>query len=92
MAEVADLSRPFEDVALGSYQSCFVEDAADVAAQHPGLKRYLCYFIHRYLEFRIPEVEALAELAVGEEGWLGGVPREPCPLQLPALCTAAQQV
>jgi hypothetical protein len=28
-----------------------------------GPQRYLCYFIYRYLDFRIPEVTALASLA-----------------------------
>lgn len=26
-------------------------------------REYLCYFYHRHLDFRIPEVEALAEVA-----------------------------
>lgn len=29
----------------------------------PGRHRYLCYFLHRYLAFRLPEVQALAEIA-----------------------------
>jgi hypothetical protein len=28
-------------------------------------EEYLCYFYHRHLDFRIPEVESLAELAGG---------------------------
>lgn len=39
------------------------------AAQHPALtagrKRYLCYFLHRHLEFRLPEVTSLAEALLG---------------------------
>lgn len=29
-------------------------------------EEYLCYFYHRHLDFRIPEVESLAEMAGGE--------------------------
>jgi len=32
----------------------------------PGRQRFLCYFIHRHLAFRLPEVQGLAELAYGE--------------------------
>lgn len=37
----------------------------------PGMKRYLCYFLHRYLEFRIPEIEALAETVAGGQAGAG---------------------
>ena len=30
-----------------------------------GRCRYLCYFLHRHLEFRLPEVESLAAMAGG---------------------------
>ena len=33
----------------------------------PGLHRYLCFFLTRHLEFRIPEIEALAHAAVCEK-------------------------
>eukprot|EP00887_Chlorella_sp_A99_P004084 scaffold23.g4084.t1 len=46
--------------------------AGMLAGEHPallaGLKRYLCLFLHRFLEFRLPEVEALAGLAGGAPG------------------------
>lgn len=41
------------------------------SAGHPavtGLRRYLCLFLHRYLEFRLPEVEALVEAAMSRLG------------------------
>ena len=31
------------------------------AALTAGRSRYLCYFVHRHLEFRLPEVESLAQ-------------------------------
>ena len=54
----------YQEVALGSYRSTFTETGNE--PPQPGLKRYLCYFLHRFLEFRIPEIEALSELATGK--------------------------
>ncbi|GAB4813919.1 hypothetical protein N2152v2_000965 [Parachlorella kessleri] len=62
----------YQEVALGSCRSTFVE--AGNEPPQPGLKRYLCYFLHRFLEFRIPEIEALAELATGP--LLSAAPRD----------------
>ena len=31
----------------------------------PGRKRYLCFFLHRHLSFRLPEVQAVAEMLYG---------------------------
>ena len=33
------------------------------APSEPGGPWVLCYFLHRYLDFRVPEVESLAEMA-----------------------------
>lgn len=32
----------------------------------PGRARYLVVFLHRHLDFRLPELQSLAEIAYGE--------------------------
>lgn len=39
--------------------------AAAASPLTAGRRRFLCYFMHRHLEFRLPEIEALAALAEG---------------------------
>lgn len=40
-----------------------------------GRKRYLCYFMHLHLEFRLPEIESLAEAVRRRRGGsVGGPP------------------
>ena len=39
------------------------EQNADVSTVPADLRKYLCYFLHRLLDFRAPELEALASLA-----------------------------
>ncbi|KDD76298.1 hypothetical protein H632_c279p3 [Helicosporidium sp. ATCC 50920] len=43
----------------------------------PGMKRYVAYFVHRYVEYRLPEVEAAAGLCPGK--CLHGVICGQCP-------------
>ncbi len=64
MGDCDGVEPDFQEVQVGSYHAAFT-DASSQGAE-PPLKRYLCYFLHRYLEFRIPEIEALAELALGK--------------------------
>ena len=61
----------------------------------------LCYFLHRYLDFRVPEVDSLAELAGagGQIAWCepaatrraapGGCARCPCRRSAPPRAHAA---
>jgi hypothetical protein len=55
-------------VPLGLADAAVIDNGA--AAQHPALtagrKRYLCYFLHRHLEFRLPEITSLAEALLGD--------------------------
>ena len=55
----------YVDLPLGLLHAAVIPHGASAA--HPALtagrKRLLCYFMHRYLEFRLPEVQALAEAA-----------------------------
>jgi len=39
------------------------EQQADASTVPADLRKYLCYFLHRLLDFRAPELEALASLA-----------------------------
>ena len=58
------------DTQHGSQQTAAIrnngahEQQADGFADPEGLRKYLCYFLHRLLDFRAPELEALASLAV----------------------------
>jgi hypothetical protein len=42
--------------------------AGESSGSASSLQEYLCYFYHRHLDYRIPEIEALAQLA-GEHTW-----------------------
>lgn len=70
-ASAADLDRAhYEDLPLGLLHPTVLDHGT--AAGSPlaaGRRRYLCYFLHRHLEFRLPEVESLARLAAE---WQGG--------------------
>lgn len=61
-----EAAEEFCDVDLGTRSEVLPHGAE----APPGLQRYLCYFIHRYLEFRLPEVEALAQAARPPGRWL----------------------
>jgi hypothetical protein len=58
-------------------------EAAGSASSGDGVW-LMCYFLHRYLDFRVPEVESLAELAgAGEQiAWCGA----PCSAWQPGGC------
>ncbi|KAI7836781.1 hypothetical protein COHA_009361 [Chlorella ohadii] len=66
-AELQEDVALYADLPLGSASSLVLQngggDTPEGAALTAGRRRYLCYFRHRYLEFRLPEVEALADAA-----------------------------
>ena len=51
----------FGAVAYGSAHPHIVEHGSLL----PGRSRYLCFFIHRHLSFRLAETEALGEVVYG---------------------------
>lgn len=63
--------------------------AAAEQEQEEGLQRYLVYFLHRYLEFRVPEVEALAEAAVGAQAWANVCVGVGCMLVFVSVCVCS---
>lgn len=64
-----------DNLTLGGAQAAVLNHGTSVGNPAvAGLKRYLSLFLHRYLEFRLPEVEALASMiAGGLARWVGCV-------------------
>lgn len=56
-------SLDFERVDHGVAESNIYISASKFTSSHR--KRYLCYFYHRHLSFRLAEVQAVAEVAYG---------------------------
>jgi hypothetical protein len=52
----------FGNVPLGLCRPHIINDGTTL----PGRSRYLLVFRHRYLDFRLAEVQALAEIAYGK--------------------------
>jgi hypothetical protein len=49
--------------------------AGESSGSASSLQEYLCYFYHRHLDYRIPEIEALAQLA-GKHTWRSPIERK----------------
>ena len=64
-AELAEDAAQYADLPLGSAHAVVLPHGGGAtpegAALTAGRHRYLCYFMHRHLEFRLPELEALAD-------------------------------
>lgn len=63
-AEVAEDALHYEGLPLGLLSPTVIDNGAGASCPLVrNRKRFLCYFLHRHLEFRLPEVESLAQAA-----------------------------
>jgi hypothetical protein len=59
----------FANVPLGLCRPHIVNDGTTL----PGRSRYLLLFRHRYLDFRLAEVQSLAEISYGKQGFISRI-------------------